>query len=107
MGKDGEVYVISRATVAQEYGTRITWFDVNEEFHGEFGHRGSRDGEFLWPVSATVSSDVRLFVSDDWLSRISIFSRDGKFLSVRGTKGTGDGEMDSPMGIAFDPEDNL
>ena len=36
---DGDIYVINRANESQPFGTRISWLDRQEEFHGEFGQR--------------------------------------------------------------------
>ena len=106
LGGDGEIYVVSRTHDAQ-VGTRVSWFDIREEFHGEFGERGTEDGQFIWPLFIAVSSDGRVFVADDWLGRISIFSREGEFLGKWGTKGSGDGELNGPSGLVFDAKGNL
>lgn len=108
LGRDGQIYVVNRANEAQTQGTRVTWLNVDEEFLGEFGSRGTGDGQFVWPLSVAVSGDGRVFVADDWLARITVFSQVGKFLTKWGTKGNNkDGEMDSPSGLAFDSEGNL
>jgi len=46
-------------------------------------------------------------VVDEWLNRISIFTRDGESIGKWGTAGHDDGEIDRPSGIRFDGEDNL
>ena len=107
MGKGGNIYVINRANEAQPFGTRISWLDVNQDFHGEFGQRGTEDGQFIWPLSIAVAPDDRVFVADEWLSRIVIFSREGQPQGTWGTKGSGDGELDGPSGLVFDSEGNL
>ena len=107
LSKDGDIYVLNRANEAQPHGTRISWLNVNEEFHGEFGQRGEEDGEFIWPLSIAVSSEGKVFVADEWLSRVTVFSKEGRSLDTWGTKGSGDGQMDGPSGLAFDAEGNL
>ena len=78
LAKGGNIYVINRANEAQPFGTRISWLDINQDFHGEFGQRGTEDGQFIWPLSIAVAPDDRVFVADEWLSRIVIFSREGQ-----------------------------
>ena len=68
---------------------------------------GQGDGQFLWANSLAVDSDENVYVSDDWLHRISIFDKDGNFLGKWGTPGTGPGELNGPSGLAFDGKDNL
>ncbi len=46
-------------------------------------------------------------MADEWLNRISIFTRDGEWIGKWGTAGGGDGELNRPSGMAFDQDDNL
>jgi DNA-binding beta-propeller fold protein YncE len=48
-----------------------------------------------------------VYVTDEWLNRVSIFDKDGNFLGDWGTAGSGDGEFNAPSGIAIDPQDVL
>ena len=107
LAKGGNIYVINRANEAQPFGTRISWLDINQDFHGEFGQRGTEDGQFIWPLSIAVAPDDRVFVADEWLSRIVIFGREGQPHGTWGTKGSGDSELDGPSGLVFDSEGNL
>ena len=54
-----------------------------------------------------MDSHEKVYVSDDWLNRISIFDKDGDYLGKWGTPGSGDGELNRPSGIRFDKNDNL
>ena len=50
-------------------------------------------------------------MADEWLNRISIFTKDGDWIGKWGTKGDGDGdgdgELGGPSGMAFDSDNNL
>ena len=46
-------------------------------------------------------------MADEWLNRISIFTKDGDWIGKWGTPGDGDGEINRPSGLAFDQDDNL
>ena len=48
-----------------------------------------------------------MYVADEWLNRVSIFSEDGEWISKWGTSGGRDGEVCRPSGMAFDADDNL
>ncbi|HUU57537.1 MAG TPA: 6-bladed beta-propeller, partial [bacterium] len=48
----------------------------------------------------TVSSDERVFVTEDYNHRVQYFSKDGSFLGTWGALGRGNGEFNQPWGIA-------
>ena len=117
---EGELlYVVSRAYDFRADSKRITICTVDEEYIGEIGNAGRLGGEMqdtgdfsgagslVWPTSISLDSQGNLYVSDEWLNRIAMFSSDGDWLGAWGTPGQGDGEIDQPSGIAFDSEDNL
>ena len=85
----------------------VTMMTMGEDYLGQFSQTGDGDGELTWPTSIAIDSDQRVYVSDDWLNRISIFDKDGAFLDKWGVAGSGDGELNGPSGIRFDKEDNL
>ena len=79
----------------------------DEELVAEFGHGGDGEGEMTWPVAIALDSEENLHITDEWLNRISIFTKDGEWVGKWGTPGDGDGEIDRPSGLAFDKDDNL
>ena len=110
LGRDGVLYVVNRGdtdTAARLLAKHVTVCNVDEEYLGKFGTGGKDDGHLMWPASIALDQDENVYVSDEALQRISIFSKSGEFLAKWGCKGTGDGEFDRPAGIAFDPEGNL
>ena len=54
-----------------------------------------------------MDSSQNVYVADDWLNRISVFDKDGEFLSKWGTGGSGNGQISKPCGLTFDSDDNL
>ncbi len=110
LGRDEMLYVVNRASSdAAEYiiSKKITVCNINEDYLGQFSDGGMGDGEIMWPVSIALDKDENLYVSDEALDRISIFSNAGNFLGKWGVKGSGEGEFDRPAGIVFDTDDNL
>ena len=104
-GPNGHLYIISRGV--EEVGQRISRITLDHEFLGQFGGSGSGDGQFVWPRSIDLDREGKVYASDDYLHRISIFDSEGAFLSNWGKPGSGDGELNGPSGIAFDSDDNL
>ena len=110
IGQEGVVYVVNRSV--PEYpnaraGVRVVMCTLEEEFLGDFGGYGEEDGKFIRPTSIALDSRQNIYVSDEWLQRISIFDRKGQFLGKWGEVGPGYGQFNRPSGLAFDKEDNL
>ena len=115
-GADGIMYVLSRSYEYRPDGKRVTICSVDEEYIGEFA-RGvtiageaepsSADGSLIWPTSITLDRDGNVYVADEWLNRISVFSKDGDWIGKWGTPGNSDGQIDRPSGLAFDQDNNL
>ena len=117
-GEDDLMYVLCRGSEYRPEGTRITVCTVDEDFVSIFARGVAQqgphefnleDGSLAWPTCIAISKTTGdVFVSDEWLNRISIFSKDGEFLSKwQERTGQGDGELDRPSGMAFDQDDNL
>ena len=123
LGKDNVdvVYVISRGQegigVAAQWnrnslGCRVTKFTVgtvpgDEQFVGEFTGYGDEPGRVIWPADIALDSADNVYITDEWLNRVSIFDKDGVFLTVWGSEGDGDGRFNRPSGISIDREDNV
>ena len=115
---DGELmYVLCRSSEYRPEGTRIAVCTVGEEYVNAFARgvpqQGPHeynfdDGSLVWPVSIAIDSEGKVYVSDEWLHRISIFSKDGDYVGKWEERpGNGDGELNGPAGLAFDKDDNL
>ena len=110
IGQDGVIYVVNRAIMEQELirpGIRVVMTNINEEYLGSFGGYGEEGGRFIRPTSIALDSQQNVYVSDEWLQRISIFDKKGQFLDNWGVAGSADGEFNRPSGLAFDKEDHL
>ncbi len=118
-GEGDLMYVVSRAYDYRSDSKRITVCTVGEDYIGEIGNAGRLGGEMMdsgesdapgsmvWPTSVALDKAGNVYVSDEWLNRIAMFSSDGEWLGAWGTQGDAHGEVDQPAGIAFDSEDNL
>ncbi len=107
LGPNGLFYVVNRSWEYRPDGVRVTMATIDEDYVGEFSQFGEGDGDLYWPTSIALDSNQNVYVSDDWLHRISIFDKDGAFLSKWGVPGSGDGQLNKPSGIKFDLDDNL
>jgi tripartite motif-containing protein 2/3/tripartite motif-containing protein 71 len=85
-----------------EYGNnRVQVLTSTLDFHGFVGV-----GQLRGPVGVCADDDV-IVVSEIDAHRISAFSRgDGALLRRFGTKGSGDGELNSPNGLCFVSSDH-
>jgi DNA-binding beta-propeller fold protein YncE len=101
LGADDVVYVLNRSYENRPDGIHVTMVTLNEEYITEFGSAGEEDGQFTWPTSIALDQDGNVYVADEWLHRISVFDKDGTFLSKWGKPGSGDGELNKPAGLAI------
>lgn len=104
---DGSVYVVNRSYENRPDGVHMTVCTLDEEYISEFGAFGEGDGEMTWPTSVAIDSKGAVYLADEYLNRITKYSRDGEFISKWGTAGSGDGELNGPSGLAIDSADNM
>ena len=52
-------------------------------------------------MSIALDKDINVYVSDEYLHRITVFNKDGEYLSHWGIHGSGDGELDRPAGLVI------
>ena len=110
LGKDGIIYVVNRSIPEYEKaheGIRVVICTIEEEYLGDFGSYGEGDGQFISPTSIALDSQQNVYVSDEWLRRISIFDQKGHFLDKWGVAGSSDGEFNRASGLALDKDNNL
>jgi DNA-binding beta-propeller fold protein YncE len=79
----------------------------DEEMVFEFSQAGDDSGELIWPAGITLDQDQNVYVTDEWLNRVTVFDKDGKFQYQWGSGGRGDGELNAPSGIVADNENDL
>jgi len=101
LGANEVVYVLNRSYENRPDGIHVTMCTLNEEYMKEFGSHGEEDGQFIWPASIALDESGNVYVADEWLHRISIFDKDGNFLSKWGKSGAGNGELNRPAGLAI------
>ena len=95
-----------------QLGTRIGKLTVgpvpgDEEVVCDFSKPGDGPGELIWPAGIAVDRAKNVYVTDEWLNRVSIFDQDGHYLRHWGTPGSAAGAFDGPSGIAINAEDVL
>ena len=110
LDSQGVMYVLNRAgpelPIRLPY-KRVSTCTVDEEFLGEFGTGGTAVGEFWWPSSLAFDSRDRLYVADEALNRVTVFSTTGEVLNSWGEEGSALGQINHPSYIACDADDNL
>jgi DNA-binding beta-propeller fold protein YncE len=104
LGANDTVYVLNRSYENRPDGIHVTVCTLNEEYVKEFGAHGEEDGQFIWPTAIALDAKGNVYIADEWLNRISIFDKDGTFLSKWGKAGSGNGELNQPAGLAISGE---
>ncbi len=103
LGDDDRLYVLCRADNA----SLVRRYNYADEDLGQFGSVGKDEGQFMWPVSIITDSDENIYISDEYLNRITVFDKDGQFVKCWGESGSEPGQLDRACGIAFDSEENV
>ena len=120
VGDTNSVYILARQ---HEQIADVSWdktavhAKVNKYFIGttagdeerdiEFGGYGSEPGSLIWPAGIALDREENVYVTDEWMNRISVFSSTGELLKVWGSEGTGSGQFNRPAGIAIDSDENV
>jgi len=103
-------YVVSRGN-ENNFGSRVSKLFIGapgeEELQAEFARYGTDEGRATWPNSVALDSQGNVYLSDEWLNRISVFDGDGNYIKSWGKSGSGQGELSGASGLAFDQNDNL
>ncbi len=77
---DDKLFVLGRSHDGDARGVQILKCDIESEYYGIFGSYGSGDGQFIWPTSIAIDSDGLIYVTDEYLNRISIFDQKCQFI---------------------------
>ena len=107
LGKNGLLYVVCNYYEYAPSRKFVVKCNMDQDYLAHFGSYGEGEGQFTWPNSIAVDREGRVYLTDEWQSRIVVFDGDGKSLAKWGIEGQGDGEWDRPAGICFDADDNL
>lgn len=81
--------------------------DARGAFSGEWGENGPEEGEFRYPGTLMLLPGNRLAIVDILNTRIQLFERNGRFLTVLGRWGVTPGHLFRPKGIALDRKGRL
>tara|TARA_B100002049_G_C16056208_1_gene365916 strand:- start:450 stop:1511 length:1062 start_codon:yes stop_codon:yes gene_type:complete len=107
---DEVAYIVNRGREDRPDGTRLTIMKLGEEgeeYISTFGSHGEGKGQFIWPTGIALDKDTNVYVTDEWLNRITKYDRDGEYITHWGAKGSGDGDVDRPSGIAIGKDETL
>ncbi len=78
-----------------------------EELVTEFSKYGEAPGQIIWPAGIAVDSQGTVYVTDEWMNRVSVFDSEGNFLKLWGETGNGAGDFDGPSGIVINANDDI
>lgn len=73
----------------------------------KIGKRGSREGEFNFPIMVDIDSKGRIYVLDGGNFRVQRFTPDEQFDFSFGKVGNRFGQFSRPKGLAIDKDDNV
>ena len=78
VSRKGHIYVLNRCDPARAAAIRVGICNLDEDYLGEFGDGfGRGDTQFIWPVAIAFDSQERLYVTDEYIHRVTVFESDG------------------------------
>ena len=105
---DGRIYVLNRCDPARAAAIRVGVCNLDEEYLFEFGRGyGQGEGQFIWPVAMAFGNDDRLYVTDEYNHRVTVYDAEGEYVSQWGEAGSAPGQFNGPAGIAADSSGDL
>ena len=120
LGTGGLLYMINRGS---ESFSGVAWNETGnaarismvtlgynpgeEELAGEFSTYGDGEGEFIWGTGIAVDRQQTVYLTDEWLDRVSVFNGDGKFLHQWSVLDESEEGPYGAAGLAIDHDENL
>ena len=92
--------------VADYYNSRVEYFNANGTYISQFGVSGNgySSGTLIDPRGLAIDTNSNIYVVSSYGgNRVDEFSLIGTWLSRFGSQGTGNGQFESPNGIAIGP----
>ena len=79
-----------------------SWASSSPPFSTQWGSYGlQNNGQFAFPQGSAVDSSGNIYVTDLGNRRVEKFDNTGTYLFTFGTKGSGNGQFQAPLGIAI------
>lgn len=105
LGPDGNVYV------ADTWNHRVLVFSPEGDLLRAWGHEGvppadTTEDAFWGPRDVAIGPDGNVYVADTGNKRVRVYTLEGEFLRDIGSGGSGPGQLDEPVGLAFNMQAN-
>jgi sugar lactone lactonase YvrE len=101
----GYLYVVDTGN------NRVQKFFFAGNYVLQFGSTGSSPGRFSRPCGIAIdtyyNNNQNIYVADSGNNRIQKFGMDGTYLAQFGSQGNGNGQFNSPDGVAVDSQGNI
>ena len=117
VGEGDLVYVLNRSSESvvgvhwsrTGVGVRVSMVNMGNdrddaEYLGEFSRNGDGDGQLIWPTGMDVDRQRNIYITDEWLDRVSIFDKDGNYLSKWSVAQDGDAVLTAPQVLLWTPK---
>jgi DNA-binding beta-propeller fold protein YncE len=99
---------LGRLYVSGVVGNMVYAYDpaTGEKLFG-FGGTGSGEGQLYAPQGIAVDEEGRVFVAEQFNTRVQVFDADGNHLYAFGSRGDDQFQFEGPRGLAFDSQGTL
>ena len=73
----------------------------------QWGSSGNGNGQFISPYGVGTDASGNVYVVDNSLNRIQVFTSSGVYVTQWGSLGAGNGQFNGPLGVATDASGNV
>ena len=85
---------------------QVKKYSLQGELLSVIGGRGNKNGQFNYPSGLTFNNEL-LYVVDQWSYRVQVFQQDDTFTFSFGNSGSNSEQLQDPVRIAIDPNNNV
>lgn len=100
---DNDQYCRSGSWMVSSWGPNMSiyTFDTSGNLLNSFGCFGSQDGRLQRTQGITVGACGNIYVVDPYLGRVSVFDKEGNYITRFGQQGNAPGDFNLPIDIVF------
>ena len=100
--------VIAVSDWGSDWGSdQVKKYSLQGKLLSVIGCHGDKNGQFCFPKGLAFNNNKLLYVVDGYNRRVQVFQQDDKFAFSFGNRGNNPGQLECPVRIAIDPNNNV
>ena len=105
--KNDRIVVGEQGATENNLQTRVYIYALDGTLINVLGSYGNTDGKFYRIQGITVGRCGNIYVCDAFLGRVSVYNENGTFITKFGEFGSGQGQLNVPLDVAFNSQEKV